>query len=55
MYLVQAFRLGIDLRQPRTLAQAKGVMQSQWNVIDAGLFRNDVLRICAGTAAMSVS
>ncbi|MBG9264552.1 hypothetical protein [Corynebacterium diphtheriae] len=55
MYSAQAFRLGIDLRQPRTLAQAKGVMQSQWNAIDAGLFRNDVLRICAGTAAMSVS
>lgn len=37
MYLAQAFRLGIDLRQLRTLAQGKGVMQSQWNVIDAGL------------------
>ncbi|WP_269148750.1 hypothetical protein [Corynebacterium diphtheriae] len=43
--MAQAFRLEIDLRQPWTLAQAKGVMQSQWNVIDAGLFRNDVLRI----------
>lgn len=54
-YSAQAFRLEIDLRQPWTLAQGKGVMQSQWNVIDAGLFRNDVLRICAGTAAISVS
>lgn len=55
VYSVQAFRLGIDLRQSRTLAQTKGVMQSQWNAIDAELFRNDVLRICTGTAAMSVS